>query len=166
MKRRRYTHDPAPINSESLANQQPIDAQLPPEKKRTPRPREQKVISALVSGESKTLSNALITAGFHPCSTTLRDRFAPGGDLRQELDKQLETAGLTVPFALQKLRAKMDATKTLTVAGDALTTDDNDAQLRATDMTIKLLDRAGRLPGEPDKAVSSTTLNVNILVMP
>jgi|KBSMisStaDraftv2_1062788.scaffolds.fasta_scaffold06274_5 hypothetical protein len=154
-----------PLECQSPANQEPIGEQSAPIQKRTPRPREQKIINSLISGEAKSLSNALVRAGFNPTSSTLRNRFEPGGDLRAELDKNMETAGLTVPFALSKLRAKMDARKHLTVAGEALETEDNDAQLRATDMTIKLLDRAGKLPAEQEAIQGSGQITVNVLVI-
>jgi len=77
----------------------------------------------------------------------------------------MQAEGLTLPFALQKLKSKMDATKTLTIAGEASTQEDNDAQLRATDMTIKLLDRAGKLPAEQGNEASSSPITVNVLVI-
>jgi len=152
-----------PLECQSPANPEPIGERSAT--KRSPRPREQKILDSLISGEASSVSNALVRAGFNPTSSSIRNRLAPGGDLREALDKAMQAEGLTLPFALQKLKSKMDATKTLTIAGEASTQEDNDAQLRATDMTIKLLDRAGKLPAEQGNEASSSPITVNVLVI-
>lgn len=128
-----------------------------------PRPAEQRLLQSLITGEAKTLSNAMVRAGFNPTSRTIRNRLGPNGDLREQLEKAMDTAGLTLPSCLIKLKAKMDATKPLTIAGEAITTDDNDAQLRAVDMSLKLLDRAGKLPAEQESGSGGSTITVNIM---
>lgn len=130
----------------------------------TPRPREQKVINALVSGQAKTLSAAMVQAGFNPTSQTVRNRFLPDGDLRQELNQALETAGITMPFMLLKLFAKLDAKKNVAIGKQAIETDDNDAQLRALEIAIKLHDRTGKLPTAQEGS-SGSNITVNVLVM-
>lgn len=138
------------------AREVPVEADL------TPRPREQRVIQALVTGEAKTLSAAMIKAGFNPTSKTVRDRFTPGGDLREVLDQELTKAGLTLPRILGKVAAKLDAKKHMTVAGDAIIAEDNDAQLRATDQAIRLHERAGTIPGAPQDERGSGGLHYHL----
>jgi hypothetical protein len=135
----------------------------------TPRPREQRVIQALVTGEAKTLSAAMVKAGFNPTSRTVRDRFRPGGDLREVLDQELTKAGLTLPRILGKVAAKLDARKHVTVAGEAIITDDNDAQLRATDQALRLHERAGTIPASSEShgpGASITVIEVNYHTTP
>jgi len=135
----------------------------------TPRPREQRVIQALVTGEAKTLSAAMVKAGFNPTSKTVRDRFRPGGDLRGVLDQELTKAGLTLPRILGKVAAKLDARKHVTVAGEAIITDDNDAQLRATDQALRLHERAGTIPASSEShgpGASITVIEVNYHTTP
>lgn len=151
------------ISSQSTADQQPIAGEN--DRPRVPRPREQKLIAVLADGTARSITDAMRLAKINPNSSAIRERLAPGGDLREQLDKAMTEAGLTLPITMQKLRAKMDATKPLTIAGEAIETDDNDAQLRATDMTIKLLDRAGKLPAEQESAGNSSPITVNVLVV-
>lgn len=152
-----------PLECQSAANQQPISGEM--DRPRVPRPREQKLIAVLADGTARSITDAMRLAQINPSSSAIRERLAPGGDLRAQLDKAMEAAGLTLPLTMQKLRAKMDATKPLTVAGEAIITEDNDAQLRATDMTIKLLDRAGKLPAEQESLDSGGAITVNVLVI-
>ena len=130
----------------------------------TPRPREAKLVQILASGDASTVSQAMMQAGINPHSTSIRRRLAEGGDLRQQLDEALEAAGLTLPRVLQKLNAKMDATRIISVDKKAIETEDNDAQLRATEQVIKLHDRAGTLPSAQEGSGSSN-ITVNVLVM-
>lgn len=143
-------------------NQRPIIGHS--DRPKTPRPREQRMIADLVSGEPRSVSNVLVRAGFNPGSKSIRNRLIDG-DLREELDRQLEEAGLTLPLAIKRLSTKLDATKRLTIAGEAETVDDNDAQLRAIDMTLKLHERTGRIPSAQESAASGAQITVNILVM-
>jgi hypothetical protein len=137
-----------------------------------PRPREAKLLKALVSGEAKSVNAALIQAGFNRNSTCLRDRLAPGGDLRRVLETQLEEAGLTLPVILDKLRLKLDASKIVkmtknvtTGESEAITADDNDAQLNAVAQTLRLHERTGKLPALVEQGPSTGTITVNVLVM-
>lgn len=169
MKRRKYTHDPRPIadqesiDSQSAANQRPIPGEN--DRPRVPRPREQKLVAVLADGTARSITDAMRIARINPSSSGIRERLAPGGDLRDQLDKAMETAGLTIPSVLQKLRAKMDSTNTIRVGDEALSTEDNNAQLRATELTIKLLDRAGRLPAEQESVGNNSPITVNVLVI-
>ena len=115
-----------------------------PRSQQCPRPRETKLLQAIVEG--KSVNQALIESGFHPKSNQLRARLKPGGDLREELDKALEAAGITLPRTLQRLSDKLDATKTVVLDKVPTNVDDNDAQLRAIEQTLKLHERAGRIP--------------------
>lgn len=133
--------------------------------KRTPRPRELKMINALVSGEAKTISAAMVQAGFNPTSRSVRDEFLPGRNLHKQLMDALEEAGITLPFMTKKLYAKIEAKKHMTIAGEATEVDDNDAQLRALDIAIKLHDRAGTLPAMSESGGNGSTITVNVLVM-
>ena len=152
-----------PISDQSAANQQPISGEM--DAPRVPRPREQVLIAALADGTARSVADAMRIARINPSSSAIRTRLAPGGDLRIALDKAMTEAGLTLPFTLNKLKSKMDATKTVQIGMDAIPIDDNNAQLRATDMTIRLLDRAGKLPAEQEQAGGSSSITVNIMVM-
>ena len=131
---------------------------------KSPRVREQKLLVNLVSGQARSVTDAMLKAGINPSSTAIRNRLAPGGDLRAELDKQLIAAGIDLPRILKKLSLKIDATKTISIDKQALSVEDNDAQLRAVDMAIKLTDRAGKLPAEQEASATST-ITVNVLVV-
>jgi hypothetical protein len=100
-------------------------------------------------------------ANFRP-SGDMHARFNPGGDLRLELDKQLQTAGLTLEFALQRVRAKIDSKRLVVVNKVAIETEDNDAQLRAIENVLKLHERAGRIPALQEQQ-NQSVITVNIL---
>lgn len=130
---------------------------------RTPRPRERRLVKALVSGEAKTVSAALKLAGFHPSSQTLRNRLEPGGDLRTLVDEALDAQGLTLEFQCKKLRQSMDAKKAVVVDGEVRTyTEDNDAQLRANELAFKVRGITGK--DAKDRSQGSA-VTVNVLVM-
>jgi len=131
---------------------------------KTPRPREQKLIQILASENPSTLSQAMMQAGINPNSTAIRRRLGEGGDLREQLAEALDAAGLTLPRVLQKLNDKMDSKRLVSIGKEAISTDDNDAQLRATEQVIKLHDRAGNLPAAQESGTSAP-ITVNILVM-
>lgn len=130
-----------------------------------PRPREQRIIDALVSGEATSVSNALVRAGFNPTSKSIRNRLAPNGDLRLALEKQLDDAGLTMPRIMQKLADKIDAKKYVSINKEARETDDNDAQLRAVAQVIDLHERTGKLPGNESQGNGGSHITVNVLMM-
>jgi hypothetical protein len=164
MKRRRYTHDPAPIDVQSTANEQPIGGAM--DRPLTPRPREQKLLDILVDGDPRSITDAMLKAGINPSATSIRRRLEEGGDLREQYAERLKKKGLTVDKVLRKTVALMDAKKPVMHDGKvALMTEDNEAQLRATEQGIKLLDRGGLIPAKQDKAAGSTSISVNILVM-
>jgi hypothetical protein len=60
-------------------------------------------------------------------------------------------AGLTLPFALNKLFSKMDAKKQIMMGKVGISVDDNDAQLRATEQVLKLHERSGRIPSNKEQ---------------
>src|ERR1700693_4938376 len=97
----------------------PADQQIPApgsmDRPRVPRPREQKLLQVLGDGTARSVTDAMRLAQINPASSAIRTRLAPGGDLREELDRQLIAAGLTLPRILEKLNAKMDATKLISV---------------------------------------------------
>ncbi len=130
----------------------------------TPRPREQKLVAILAEGTARSVTDAMMKAGINPASTAIRERLAPGGDLREQLEQAMDLAGLTLPRVLDKLNAKMDAKRLVSIGKEAIETEDNDAQLRATEQVIKLHDRAGTLPSAQEGSGSSH-ITVNVLVM-
>lgn len=79
------------------------------------------------------------------------------------LRTELAQAGLTTASAVRKIRDKMDAQKTLTIAGQAHTQDDNDAQLRAVEQAIKLMERAGTMPSAPQSVETGSQITVNVM---
>jgi len=129
---------------------------------RTPRPREMKLLNAIVEG-APSLSAAMRIAGFKEDSSAIRERLEQGGDLRETLDKALTDAGLTLPTTLQRLSLKLDAKRHQTIAGVATITDDNDAQLRAIENTLKLHERAGRIPAAQEGPGSGAHITVNVM---
>ena len=155
-----------------------LDSELPPigatvaEKIRAPRPgkrtqtnplKDAILVRALARGLS--VSAAMEAAGYDRNQWRIRKRITdPDGDIRMELSSAMDRAGLTLPRALQKISEKLDATKTLTIAGDAHTQDDNDAQLRAVEQHVKLLERAGMIPSAASESGSSS-ITVNVLVV-
>lgn len=132
-----------------------------PRSQQCPRPREDKLIAELASG--KTVSAALRAAGFHQNSTSLRQRLQPDGDLRKRLITVLKSADITSQRVANRLSSKLDASKTLTIAGNSFTQDDNDAQLRAVEQSVKLLQLAGELPTPLALEGSSSTITVNVM---
>lgn len=79
----------------------------------------------------------------------------------------LERQGLTVDRIVAKAREKLDATTKKTIARKATTLADNDAQLRAADLAIRLHERAGTIPAIQEQARGGTGLSVQInFVMP
>ncbi len=131
---------------------------------RVPRPKEQRLVAVLADGTARSITDAMLKAGINPASSSIRERLAPGGDLREQLEQAMEKAGLTLPRILDKLNAKMDATRLINVGKQAISTEDNDAQLRATELVIKLHDRTGKLPTAQEGS-SGSNITVNVLVM-
>jgi len=110
----------------------------------TLRPREMRVIEGIAEG--KTAVQALRDAGMSPTNGTLKARLAPSGDLAQGLKVLLEQRGLTLDRVVAKVESKLDSTRPLRMAGadgEAIVADDNDAQLRAVEIGIRLHERAG-----------------------
>ena len=113
----------------------------------TLRPREMRVIEGIAEG--KTAVQALRDAGMSPTNGTLKARLAPSGDLAQGLKVLLEQRGLTLDRVVAKVESKLDSTRPLRMAGadgEAIVADDNDAQLRAVEIGIRLHERAGTIP--------------------
>lgn len=133
--------------------------------RKRPRPRETKLLQVLASGNARSVSDAMLQAGINPSSTSIRRRLGEGGDLRKQLDKALDAAGLTLPRILNKLAAKIDAQKTIIVDKAPFPTEDNDAQLRAVEQVLKLHDRTGKLPAIEQGGQGASTITVNVLVM-
>lgn len=132
---------------------------------RCPRPREAKLLAHLADGTARSVSDAMLKAGFNPSSTAIRERLRPGGDLREELERQLIDAGLSLPRIMQKLSAKIDAKKLVAINKEAISTDDNDAQLRAVAQVIDLHERTGKLPGNEAGGNGGSHITVNVLMM-
>lgn len=153
-----------PLECQSPANQEPIDSELPRHRRRNPTPREEILLTRLAEGNST--SKALKAAGFCPTSKTLRTRLEPEGDLGQEYAKRMIDKGLNLDVPLDKLKSLMDATKHVTIAGEAKECADNDAQLRATDMVLKLQQNTGLAPSKRESAISTPQMTINILTAP
>jgi hypothetical protein len=133
------------IERQSAADRQPIAEVLPPRsKRRNPTPREEILLTRLAEGNST--SKALKAAGFHPSSTTLRNRLKPGGDLREEYANLMISKGLNPGLPLDKYKELLDATKHVTIAGEAIECRDNDIQLRAADRISEEHEKAGLKP--------------------
>ena len=124
----------------------------------TLRPREMRVIEGIAEG--KTAVQALRDAGMSPTNGTLKARLAPSGDLAQGLKVLLEQRGLTLDRVVKKVEGKLDSTRHQTVGGVAIEADDNDAQLRAVEIGIRLHERAGTIPAPAGGNGGGTTINV------
>lgn len=64
------------------------------------------------------------------------------------LSLALRSNGLTVDRVISKVSDKLGAVRHQTVAGVAIEADDNDAQLRAAELGLRLHERAGTIPSE------------------
>lgn len=126
-------------------------------------PREARALKALVTGEAKSVSAALRIAGFNPNSHQVRERLGQGGALQQLLNDEMESVGLGRKVTLCNLLKHLDARKTQTVAGEAIETSDNDAQLRAIENVIKLQERAGMIPAAAQGEGGSGQITVNVM---
>ena len=124
----------------------------------TLRPREMKTLEGIVSG--KSVAAALTGAGFHPSSSTMRQRLRPGGDLAEGLQVLLKSEGLTLQTLVSKTQKKLDAQRRYGSGEDAIVADDNDAQLRAVEIGLRLHERAGTIPSAPGNGGGGTTINV------
>src|SRR3990167_7953639 len=73
----------------------------------------------------------------------------------------LTDQGLHADLLVAKVRDKLAASKHQTVAGEAIEADDNDAQLRAVEIGIRLHERAGTIPAPAGgNGGGGTTINV------
>ena len=86
---------------------------------------------------------------------------------REKLQTVLTEQGLLPTLVVAKVREKLDATRPymLSVEGEkgkreAIEGDDNDAQLRACELAIKLHERAGTIPAPAGGNGGGTTINV------
>lgn len=122
------------------------------------RPREIRVIEGITEG--KTVGQALSAAGFHPNSSTLRERLRHGGDMAEGLRVLLADRGLTVKTLIDKTKAKLDASRRYGSGEDAIVADDNDAQLRAVEIGLRLHERAGTLPVAPTDGHATSQVQV------
>ncbi|HAM39830.1 MAG TPA: hypothetical protein DCP69_00450 [Candidatus Omnitrophica bacterium] len=73
----------------------------------------------------------------------------------------LTDQGLHADLLVAKVRDKLAASRHQTVAGEAIEADDNDAQLRAVEIGIRLHERAGTIPAPAGgNGGGGTTINV------
>ena len=124
-------------------------------------PREMRVIEGIAAG--KTAVQALRDAGMSPTNGTMLARLAPRGDLAEGLRVLLEQKGLTLDRVVSKVHDKLDSKRTLRMAGEdgeAIVTDDNDAQLRAVEIGLRLHERAGTLPVAPTEGQGGPQVQV------
>ena len=118
------------------------------------KPREETVVNAIIAGASTAA--ALRMGGFNGESGYMRDRLKPGGDLASALAERMEKHRLSADRILRKVSRKMEATRLFNAAkgrdadGNSVTecivAQDNDAQLRATEIALDLAERAGTIP--------------------
>jgi len=122
------------------------------------RPREVKVIEGIAEG--KSVAQALQGAGFSASSTSLRERLRPGGDLAEALRVLLTAKGLTMDALIGKAKDKLDAQRRYGSGEDAVIADDNDAQLRAVEIGLRLHERAGTIPAQAQSGAGNVSLTV------
>jgi len=122
------------------------------------RPREMRVVEGIAEG--KTARQALKDAGMSPYNGTMLARLAPQGDLAEALRVLLEQRGLTLDRVVSKVKAKMDSKRHQQVGGVAIEADDNDAQLRAVEIGLRLHERAGTIPAQAQSGAGNVSLTV------
>jgi len=110
----------------------------------TLRPREVKALQGIVAG--KGIAQSLVDAGLSATSGDMRKRLRGDGDLAEGLRVLLDAEGLTLTELIRKTRVKLDSQRRFGSGEDAIVADDNDAQLRAVEIGLKLHGQAGTIP--------------------
>lgn len=87
-------------------------------------------------------------------------------DGRAVLKLLLQEHGLTIERLILKLLSLLDAKKLISIGKVPTEVNDNDAQLRAIELSTKLLERAAAVPMAADRQATGDSVTVNVLVMP
>jgi hypothetical protein len=108
------------------------------------------------------VAEACRQAGFHPSSTTIRNRLKLGGDIHAVVVRRMRELGLTLDVALLKVREKLDAKETVLARQitDSRDLENHSIQLDAAKTILEL---HGAHPEKGEKAPPAAPLEVETL---
>ena len=127
----------------------------------TLRPRELKALQGVVAG--KGIAQALTEAGLNANSGAMRERLRGEGDLAQALRVLLDAEGLELQTLVRKTRDKLDSHRRQGSGEDAIEVEDNDAQLRAVEIGLRLHERAGTIPAATPQGAGASITVVEVI---